>query len=100
MVDKTKNEIKLLNSLTQDESALKSKLKENLLLFFQNLKGKNNFGSTLVKTCNLILQKDASSCGVCLCMAANAICNDKFDEIQEQTTDYFRCYILWQITTN
>ena len=93
-------QIKLLNSLKQDDNFLLSKIKSTLIKFLSNIDKKFDQKMTECESQNVVLQNDSSSCGVCVCMTADAICTNRIHLLDGRNIAKFRDFILFKLFNN
>ena len=91
------DEIKLINSLEQDNRLLIQRIQTNLAKYLKSLTViESGFAFKKLK---IVVQKDLSSCGVCVCIAADAISLNKIDEATDVDIRRFRHWLIYALYT-
>ena len=94
----THEEIILINSLDQDNTWLLERIQKNLVKFLKNLDC--CVRSIAVKKEAFISQNDFSSCGVCTCIAADAISANALNKIENTDTKDYRSWLIYSLVKN
>ena len=94
----------LIDSIDHNWMKVVSNIKQVFLNFFYSLSCADNFQTITFEAKNPIIQPDNSSCGVCLCMAADMICRTNtltaHIKLDKRTISDYRNWIIYFLFVN